>query len=111
MGINGCVCKRLAAPGPTTTCSRAGPLQRKSRQRAVIESCSQDDPQEALRKIAAALRALASESTTAPHSELEPFLRECDDILYAPNGSAAANLPAQIQRALELAEAMMRDMR
>ena len=81
------------------------------RQRAVIESCSQDDPQEALRKIAAALRALASESTTAPHSELEPFLRECDDILYAPNGSAAANLPAQIQRALELAEAMMRDMR
>lgn len=79
------------------------------KQRAVIESCGQDAPKDALRKIVAALRALAADNPTARRSALNAFLQECDEILYAPNDSKQILVAAKIQRALELAEAIMRD--
>ena len=79
-----------------------------NRQRAVIESCGQDPPKEALRKIVAALRALAADRPADPRSELDAFLQECDEILYAPDASATIDVSAKIQRALELAETIMR---
>ncbi|MCH2184302.1 hypothetical protein MK280_00360, partial [Myxococcota bacterium] len=78
-------------------------------QRTVIESCAQDPPKEALQKIAAALRGLAADSPAVSHPELNAFLRECDEILYAPNASTTIDVSTQIRRALELTEAIMRD--
>ena len=78
------------------------------KQRAVIDSCGQDPPKEALGKIVAALRAVAADSPAAPRSELNSFLQECDEILYAPNSSATIDVASKIQRALELAETIMR---
>ena len=75
----------------------------------MIESCGQDAPKDALRKIVAALRALAADNPTARRSALNAFLQECDEILYAPNDSKQILVAAKIQRALELAEAIMRD--
>ena len=61
-----------------------------------------------IRDVVDSVRRMGAIATTLPRSEYDQFLRECDDLVYAPNAGLREELDDSLrQRALSLAEQMI----
>lgn len=78
--------------------------------RSRIDHAATLPPSEALGEVASALRELAATDTALRSAAVDAFLRECDEIAYAPTSNDDDVRP-RIERARALADAMLEGLR
>ncbi len=89
--------------------TKASPRERRLRelhhsQRARIDAAAKRPRREALAEIASALRELSAADPDLRSDAIEAFVRDCDEVLYAPTIGLAADESARIARAAWLAD-------